>query len=112
MLKLLEKYEEKTGVQFVHHSGRMYILTSIANSESTDFNKFPPTAVYSSMEDGAEWARPLLDFDKNFTEMEPISCDGCGAIGPHVRSDGFGFNCCYNPCDEYTVRGISRSDFY
>lgn len=112
MLDLISQYEEKIGYQFTHHSGRVYILDLIANDDSTDFDKFPPTAVYISMDDGAVWARPLSEFDKNFTENEPLSCDGCGVTGSHVRSDGFGFNCCYTPCDEYTVRGISRSDFF
>lgn len=39
-------------------------------------------------------------------------CDGCGCINENVRSDGYGFNCCYSPCDSYTVRGLSRSDFF
>ena len=110
--ELIDYYKDLETAVFTHHSGNKYQLLNIANSDTTDSVKFPILAVYISLKDYKVWARPLQEFIEKFKEDEPLSCDGCGVVGLHVTSDGFGFNCCYKPCDSYTVRGISRSDFY
>lgn len=53
-------------------------------------------------------------FKTHFSHDDDFStCEGCGYTGPEVRSDGFGYNICYvNGCDSYSVRGLSRHDFY
>lgn len=56
---------------FTHHSGRKYQLTKITNQSSTDFIKFPITAVYHSLDDGLEWSRPLIDFLEKFENDSP-----------------------------------------
>lgn len=58
------------------------------------------------------------DVEEDFENEENNSvtysqCDGCGFTGPDVYGDGYGFNICTRgTCDQYSVRGISRSDFY
>lgn len=43
---------------------------------------------------------------------EDATCDGCGYTGPDVYHDGYGFNICRtNGCTQYSVRGLSYSDF-
>ena len=50
------------------------------------------------------------DFEE---EISYNSCDGCGHTGPDVFHDGYGFYICtQGTCDQYSVRGLSRSDFY
>lgn len=46
-------------------------------------------------------------------EVDPYpSCDGCGHEGPDVYHDGYGYNICRtNGCTQYSVRGLSYSDF-
>ena len=40
-------------------------------------------------------------------------CDGCGFTGPGVYHDGYGFFICTRgTCNQYSVRGLSPSDFY
>lgn len=46
-------------------------------------------------------------------ESKYNQCDGCGHEGPNVYHDGYGFFICTRgTCDQYSVRGLSRSDFY
>lgn len=53
------------------------------------------------------------DEDAETLSVIHSQCDGCGFTGPDVYGDGYGFNICTRgTCDQYSVRGISRSDFY
>lgn len=54
---------------YKHHSGRIYVLTDIANVYSDNEEKFPLLAVYQSKEDRKVWSRPVKDFISNFTQV-------------------------------------------
>lgn len=55
-----------------HHSGRLYLLLFVVNSESYNEVKFPTLAVYVGRdEDGFKfWARPVSQFMEKFTITE------------------------------------------
>ena len=64
-----------------------------------------------------KWVLSMCDqHDEELEEEEEPQynqCDGCGYEGPGVYSDGHGFFICSRgTCDQYSVRGLSRSDFY
>lgn len=48
------------GQVYKHHSGRLYVISDIANL-SHPSDKFPVMAIYVG-EDNSKWARPAVDF--------------------------------------------------
>lgn len=54
------------GSFWIHSSGRRYAVFAIANAESTDHERYPPTVVYFDG-DRNIWSRPLSDWHRSMT---------------------------------------------
>jgi len=55
-----------------HHSGRLYLLLFVVNSESYNDSKFPTLAVYAGRSNGMFrfWARPVEQFQEKFERTD------------------------------------------
>jgi len=51
-----------------HHSGRVYSILLITNTNGGNLDRFPPTVVYRGA-NGHVWSRPAAEFDGRFTVL-------------------------------------------
>ena len=54
-----------TGSRWRHHSGRVYVVLMVTNTETTRPERFPMTVVYQNTANGTRWSRPMEDFLTN-----------------------------------------------
>jgi hypothetical protein len=55
--------------RWIHTSGNVYRVTTIANAHSTDQQRYPVTVVYEDAK-GNIWSRPFSDWHRSMTEIK------------------------------------------
>jgi hypothetical protein len=54
------------GVECRHHSGRIYVVTGIANENTQRPDQYPVTIIYKNVENGTVWSRPASEWARSF----------------------------------------------
>lgn len=62
-----ELKKPQAGEFWKHHSGRLYEVIAIANDVEDPKPEYPPTVVYSGVDNGKIWAGRLDDWHRRMT---------------------------------------------
>jgi hypothetical protein len=54
------------GTECRHHSGRIYVVTGIANENTQRPDQYPVTIIYKNVENGTVWSRPASEWAGSF----------------------------------------------
>lgn len=73
--ELLQVYSNHINKVFAHRESGLYMLKELTNIESTDQVRFPLTVVYTSLNTGKTYSRPLVDFHASMklAQFAPMS---------------------------------------
>jgi hypothetical protein len=80
----MSEYRPAPGSRWRHHSGAFYEVVLIANLPNSE--RYPETVVYRG-ENGQTWARPLSDWHRSMTRIEPPKPAPRPAPKPRSRRD-------------------------
>ena len=79
------------GTEWVHHSGRIYRVTRIANQNTQRPEQYPVTIVYENVENGTVWSRPASDWTRSFKPRKrTVTINGHEVPAPETQAPKIG----------------------